>query len=179
LYVKTLGAPPASEIDRLARLMVMRNNVKLIGVDYIQLIRNGQENRVQDVSESSGLLRGMALRYHIPMIANSQMSRAIVHRGEDAEPELSDLRESGSLEQDATMVWFPREVWQRPTEGQLRMFPQNINHANNTLYPMVKAIPIRVHIKKNRNGGVGATDPILWIKSTNQFRTLTGLGENR
>lgn len=169
LYVKTMGAPSALEIERIARQHVSKKGVKLIGVDYVQLIRNGKERKEADVSESSNILRAIPLRYHVPVIANAQMSRNIVHRGEDAEPELSDLRDSGSLEQDATIVAFPRPLWISPTDAQLRMFPENRDERGRL---EVNAIPIKIFIKKNRNGATGVTQPILWIKANNNFRAL-------
>jgi replicative DNA helicase len=180
LYVKTMGSPSAQEVRRISQQHVARHNVGLIGVDYIQLIRNGIMKRVEDVTESSGVLRGIALNLNVPVVAAAQMSREIVHRGADAEPELSDLRESGSLEQDATMVWFNRKVWARePGIDEKRRFPQNINPDNNQLYPVIKAQPVRTHVLKNRNGAVGVTDPYLWVMSTNSFMPLTSLNDRR
>jgi replicative DNA helicase len=171
LFIITLGAPKVSEIISIASSRITREGTKRIAVDYLQLINNGNENRVQDVSQTSGGLRGIALRYHVPVIAASQMSRDIVRRGEDAEPQLSDLRESGSIEQDATMVLFPINVWRNPSERDLMRYPENV--VNGRLKPQIKAMPIRLKAEKNRNGSTGKSEPILWVKSTNEFRTLT------
>lgn len=176
LYVKTIGAPSARQIERIARAHISQHNIRLLGVDYIQLLQNGIESKVLDVSQSSGVLRSIALNYGVPVIANSQMSRSIVHRGQDAEPQLSDLRESGALEQDATMVWFPRSMWPDPTDAQLHTFPEN-RDVTGRLYPTIKALPIKVYLKKNRNGGTGVTEPMKWIRSTNNFQTLTEVPE--
>ncbi|MGW8178417.1 MAG: replicative DNA helicase, partial [bacterium] len=101
LYVKTVGSPTAREVDRIIRHHVLHYGVKRVGVDYIQLINNpGKRNQVENVSESSGILRAAALNYKVPVMANSQLSRDIEYRGENANPRLADLRESGSLEQD-------------------------------------------------------------------------------
>jgi replicative DNA helicase len=171
LFVKTIGSPSVSDVVRISRQHVLRHRVKRIGVDYIQLIRNATENRVQDLTETSGRLRGLALDTKVPVAAACQMSRSIVHRGAEAEPQLSDLRESGSLEQDATQVWFPRWLWPEPSEGQLRLYADNLN-PQGQLYPGIKAIPIKVFIRKNRNGPTGVTQPILWRRHVNQFGTL-------
>lgn len=97
LHVVSLGAPSIDEIERIARYYISHYGIKMIMLDYIQLVKNGAKSRVDDVSASSQGARAMALRYSVPVMAAAQLSRSIEHRGEDAEPELSDLRESGCL----------------------------------------------------------------------------------
>ena len=84
----------------------------------------------------------------------------VIHRGD--EPELSDLRESGSFKQDGTIIIFPWPVWVAPTEAQLRMFEQNIKPAAGNLYPGPKAVPNKIFVKKHRNGSTGVTRKFLW-----------------
>lgn len=174
LYVKTLGSPSVYEIERISRQHIIKFGIKRIGVDYIQLIRNGKQKKVDDVTESSQLLRAIPVNFGVPLLANAQLSRNIEHRGEGSTPVLADLRESGSLEQDATMVWVPRRVWPTPTGAQLRMFPDNIDEAGE-LFEGAKAEPIEIHVLKNRNGSVGVTRPILWRKHVNDFHTISDL----
>lgn len=171
IYLKAMAAPSVNDMERVVRPLI-RKGIKRIGVDYIQLVKNGVENQVQDVTISSNSLRAWAMRYKIPVVAAAQMNRSIEHRGEDAEPQLSDLRESGSLEQDGTIIMFPRKVWPNPTDAQLRRFDMNIDPETGQLYETPKAEPIRVYVRKNRNGGVGRTRPFLWVLSTNNFLPL-------
>jgi replicative DNA helicase len=111
-----------------ARRLKRRHGIGLIIVDYLQLLsgssRSGGDNRVQEISEISRGLKTLAKELHVPVIALSQLSRAVEQR-EDKRPQLSDLRESGSIEQDADIVLFVyREEYyvmshepQRPGEG--------------------------------------------------------------
>lgn len=92
-----------------ARRLKRRHGIGLIIVDYLQLLqgssRGGTDNRVQEISEISRGLKTLAKELHVPVLALSQLSRAVEQR-EDKRPQLSDLRESGSIEQDADIVLF-------------------------------------------------------------------------
>jgi replicative DNA helicase len=164
LKVITLGNPTAQEVVRVM-LPEVRAGAKSGWVDYIQKIFNGVDNRVNDVSISSGLLRGFALQHHTVIGCGAQFSRSIVSRGEDAEPEQSDLRESGSIEQDATHLLFPRKVWARPTTADLNTFPENRDGK-------VRALPVKFFVKKNRNGPEGVSGNIKWSLHTNHYATI-------
>lgn len=95
------------EMRSKARRLRAEHNVGLIVVDYLQLMQLGRrtENRVQEISEISRFLKSLARELDIPVLSLSQLSRAVEQRS-DRRPQLSDLRESGSLEQDADLVMF-------------------------------------------------------------------------
>lgn len=119
------------EMRTKARRLQVEHDLKLIIVDYLQLVRGRNlENRVQEVSEISQGLKNLARELKIPVIALSQLSRAVEVRG-GARPRLADLRESGSIEQDADVVAF---LYKEDEEN-----PENIT----------------VEIAKHRNGPTG------------------------
>ncbi|MCM8820472.1 MAG: DnaB-like helicase C-terminal domain-containing protein, partial [Candidatus Omnitrophica bacterium] len=93
------------ELRARARRMKARENIQLIIVDYLQLMRGTRrvENRQQEISEISASLKALAKELNVPVVALSQLNRSPEQRG-NKKPELSDLRESGSLEQDADLV---------------------------------------------------------------------------
>lgn len=164
----------AAAMIRAARRMAASDHIDLLGVDYIQMINNGHDNRAGDIAHTTGALRQFSLEYHIPVIANAQLSRDIERRGRDdngmAEPELSDLRESGAIEQDSTIVMFARPQ-RNPSPQVLGMYPENLD-GSGRLLPRPRAVPTTFYVKKNRNGSTGPSDPILWLKHTGVFRTL-------
>jgi len=175
--IVTLSHPPAVEVDRIVRKQVAEGT-ELVQVDYLQLMSNGLRNRVEDLAETTSTLRGTALQTCVPVVAACQLSRAIEGRGELAEPRLSDLRESGSIEQDATQVWFIRSMWHTPptgdevTQPEFR-FPENFYGPGNLrVKDVIQAVPIKIYVKKNRNGPVGTTKPIKWNMATGQFSSF-------
>ena len=110
LYIDATGGLSISKLAaRARRLKRMEHGLDLIIVDYLQLVTvgegNGNKNRVQEVSEITGGLKALAKELNVPIIALSQLSRQVENR-EDKRPQLSDLRESGSIEQDADAVMF-------------------------------------------------------------------------
>ncbi|WP_344710060.1 replicative DNA helicase [Sphingomonas humi] len=109
LYIDDTPGLTIAALRTRARRLKRQKNIGLIIVDYLQLLsgssKGGDANRVQEISEISRGLKSLAKELHLPVVALSQLSRAVEQR-EDKRPQLSDLRESGSIEQDADMVWF-------------------------------------------------------------------------
>ncbi|GMR19315.1 MAG: replicative DNA helicase [Patescibacteria group bacterium] len=106
IFIDDTPALTVMEMRTRARKLQMEHDVQLLVVDYMQLARGRNlENRVQEVSEISRALKNLARELDIPVLALSQLSRAVESRGE-SRPQLSDLRESGSIEQDADIVMF-------------------------------------------------------------------------
>lgn len=111
IFIDDTPALSIIEFRAKARRMVQKDGVGLIIVDYLQLMTTGEErkwggNREQEISKISAALKQTAKELNVPIIALSQMSRAVETRGGDKKPQLSDLRESGAIEQDADIVLF-------------------------------------------------------------------------
>jgi replicative DNA helicase len=107
LYIDDTGAPTIASIRNRARRLKRQHGLDLVIVDYLQLIQAPKdvEGRVNQVSEITRGLKSLAKELDVPVIALSQLSRAVEQR-EDKRPQLADLRDSGSIEQDADVVAF-------------------------------------------------------------------------
>ena len=159
-FIDDTPALSISAIRTRARRMLRKNNLGLLVIDYLQLIRGSSsrsaENRVQEVSEITQGLKAIAKELNIPVIALSQLSRAVEQR-EDKRPQLSDLRESGSIEQDADVVAFIyRDSYYkerlRPPENEVDKFQKWKSEMQQVAH---KAEFI---IAKQRNGPVGSVE---------------------
>lgn len=140
------------EIRTKARRLYMEQGIDAIFIDYLQLIQgNAREGRVQEVSQISQELKNMARELKVPVVALSQLSRKTEDRP-DKMPQLSDLRDSGSIEQDADVVMFiHREDYYDPESEK-------------------KGIA-EIKISKHRNGPTGSVD-LAWVKEMASFRNL-------
>ena len=146
IYVDDTPFQTVAEMRGKARRLQMTHGLDFLVVDYMQLINGGTGNRggnrAQEVSEISRQMKGMARDLHIPVLAISQLSRAVEHRTSHR-PMLSDLRESGSIEQDADVVMFIHREEKFTSEEEW-------NKSNPTQpYPRDRATLI---IAKHRNG---------------------------
>lgn len=143
IYIDDTPGITVSDMRTKARREAHQHSLGLVIVDYLQLMSGGsnysnQANRVQEISEISRGLKGMAREINVPLIALSQLSRSVESRSPQI-PQLADLRESGSIEQDADIVAFLyREDYYNPETDR-----QNI---------------MDVLIKKHRNGPVGGVE---------------------
>jgi replicative DNA helicase len=118
LYIDDTPALPISQVAARARRLKRTHGLDVLVVDYLQLLRgsSARENRVVEVSEITQGLKAIAKELNIPVLALSQLSRQVEQR-DDKRPQLSDLRESGSIEQDADVVMFVfREEYYRERE---------------------------------------------------------------
>jgi replicative DNA helicase len=120
LYIDDTPALPISQVAARARRLKRTHGLDVLMIDYLQLLKgsskSSEANRVQEVSEITQGLKAIAKELNIPVIALSQLSRQVENR-EDKRPQLSDLRESGSIEQDADVVMFVfREEYYRERE---------------------------------------------------------------
>jgi len=144
-----------SAIRTRARKMYRQHNLGMIVIDYLQLIQSAgtAENRVLEVSEITKSLKILARELNIPIIALSQLSRAVDQRA-DKRPLLSDLRESGSIEQDADLVMFIfREGYYASISGADSPKP-----ADGGSSPVKKMDRTEIIIAKHRNGPIGSVE---------------------
>ena len=136
LYIDDTPAANILEMRTKARRLQVEHGLSFLIVDYLQLVISRRlENRVQEVSEISQSLKNLARELKIPVLACSQLSRAVEQRG-TKKPQLADLRESGAIEQDADVVMF---LW--------RQDPDDNEH-------------VKLDIQKHRNGPTGEIDVI-------------------
>jgi replicative DNA helicase len=164
LYIDDTPALSIAALRTRARRLKRQKGIGLVIVDYLQLLqgtgRSSSDNRVQEISEISRGLKSLAKELNLPVIALAQLSRAVEQR-EDKRPQLSDLRESGSIEQDADIVLFIyREEYyvaarepKRPVEGdEAKIFESHDQWARDMerVYGLSELI-----IGKQRHGATG------------------------
>jgi len=129
LYIDQTGGLSIAQLAARARRLKRQRGLDLLIVDYIQLLQSGSrrgDNRVQEVTEITNNLKALAKELNVPILALSQLSRQVEQR-DDKRPQLADLRESGSIEQDADVVMFVfREEYylknRKPKEGTEEFF---------------------------------------------------------
>lgn len=153
LFIDDTPAMSALELRTKARRLQAEHGLDLIVVDYLQLMRgdNRSENRVQEISYISRALKGLARELEAPVIALSQLSRAIESRS-DHKPMLSDLRESGSIEQDSDIVMF--------------IYREDMSKENSDKKNIADII-----VAKHRNGPTD-TIPLYFRKELTKFENL-------
>jgi replicative DNA helicase len=155
IYIDDTPAMSVLEMRSKARRLKSEANIGLIIVDYLQLVRgmSDVENRQQEISQISRSLKALAKELRVPVIALSQLSRAVETRGGDRRPVLSDLRESGAIEQDADVVIFiyRPEVYEKTPDNEGRA---------------------ELIIGKQRNGPIGSVE-LTFISEYTRFESMS------
>jgi replicative DNA helicase len=146
IYIDDTPSISILELKSKARQLVREQGVKILIVDYLQLMRSGSkhQSREQEIGEISRGLKAIAKELNVPVIALSQLSRNVEGRGGEKKPQLSDLRESGQIEQDADMVMF----CYRPEYYEIEEY-----EINGETYPSRGLFLLLV--AKHRNGSLG------------------------
>ena len=158
IFIDDTASISVLELRAKARRLKSQHNIQMVIVDYLQLMQGlrGSENRQQEISEISRSLKALARELRVPLIAVSQLSRAVETR-QDHRPQLSDLRESGAIEQDADVVGLLlREEYYNPTEE------------NRGIAEII--------IAKQRNGPVGSIK-LTFLKEYARFENLAMVSE--
>ncbi|MGY0836390.1 replicative DNA helicase [Aerococcus urinaeequi] len=166
IYIDDTPGIRVTEIrSKSRRLLKERGRLDLIVIDYLQLIEGSgkrNENRQQEVSEISRQLKKIAKELHVPVIALSQLSRGVEQR-QDKRPVLSDIRESGSIEQDADIVAFLyRDDYYERGDGE----------DDDGGEPRLEDNIVEVIIEKNRSGARG-TVKLIFTKEFNKFSSVS------
>jgi replicative DNA helicase len=154
IFIDDTPAISIFELRAKCRRLVRSHNIQAIIIDYLQLMTAGVDmkgNREQEVSTISRSLKAIAKELNIPIIALSQLNRSVEARSGDKRPQLSDLRESGAIEQDADMVLFIH----RP-----EYYGMNTDADGNSLLGLAEII-----IAKHRNGATGSA----WLKFKKEY----------
>jgi len=153
IFIDDAAGSNIMELRTKARRLQSEHGAGLIIVDYLQLMEGrNQENRVQEVSEISRALKLLARELNVPVLALSQLSRGVESRP-DKVPQLADLRESGSIEQDADVVMF--------------IYREEMYKGKDARRPHIAEI----HIKKHRNGPTGQVD-LYFDQEKTSFKNL-------
>ncbi len=153
IFIDDAGGSNIMEVRTKARRLKIEQNIGLIVVDYLQLMSGrSADNRVQEVSEISRSLKILARELNVPVLALSQLSRGVENRP-DKVPQLADLRESGSIEQDADVVMF--------------IYREDMYKGKESSRPNIAEI----HVKKHRNGATGQVD-LFFDASHTSFKNL-------
>jgi len=152
VFIDDTAAIPIIELRAKARRIAKEQKIKLIVVDYLQLVRGPEnvDNRQQEISAISRSLKALAKELNIPVIAISQLSRAVEQRA-GKRPQLSDLRESGAIEQDADVVIFIHRPYKDDEETARKPGEE-----------------IEIIIGKQRNGPIG-TIKLVFLKDYTRF----------
>lgn len=164
IFIDDQAALNIFELRAKARRLKQKHDIQMILIDYLQLMQGSVEkggNREQEISKISRDLKALAKELEIPIIALSQLNRSVETRKESKVPQLSDLRESGAIEQDADMVMFLYR-------------PEYHGITNNEMGETIEG-ETHVHIAKHRNGSTG----MVKVRFIKEYQKFVDLEDNR
>jgi replicative DNA helicase len=168
IYVDDTPAINIFELRAKCRRMKQKHGIKMVVIDYLQLMTGApgknKGNREQEISTISRSLKALAKEMHIPVIALSQLSRAVETRGGDKRPQLSDLRESGAIEQDADIVTF---IYRPDYYG--------LGDDDDNMHLQAAPDEAEIIISKHRNGSLGSVK-LRFVKEYVKFTDLEDSG---
>ncbi len=181
LFVDDGGILTISSLRTKMRKLKSKNpNIKLVIVDYLQLMSSGSSNRDRhvEVSDISRGLKMLARELQIPIIALSQLNRALEARS-DRRPMLSDLRESGSIEQDADLILFiyRDEVYKQKAEKEKEEKARQKDKPYKSNFEVKSEETVEIIVGKQRNGPTGTIE-LIFHKSTSRFVDKNDIYEN-
>ena len=167
MFIDDTPAINIFELRAKARRLKMQHDIQMIIIDYLQLmsgtVDSKQGNREQEISNISRALKSIAKELDIPVIALSQLNRSVETRGGDKRPQLSDLRESGAIEQDADMVIF---IY-RPEYYKISQDAEGNSTAGMA----------EIMVAKHRNGAL-ANVPVKFIDRFAKFAEMDAFASN-
>lgn len=171
-YIEDGGKTDINDIVITAKLWKRKHNIKVLMIDYVQLMtdRSIKGNRESEISSISRRLKRLAKELNIPVIALSQLSRAVETRGGNKRPLLSDLRDSGAIEQDADIVQF---IF-RPEYYKLEMDLDDYDHESLRL--IENGANTEIIFAKYRGGSVNTT-LLQWIGDKTKFKDVDDDGD--
>jgi replicative DNA helicase len=164
IFIDDQAALNIFELRAKARRLKQKHNIQMILIDYLQLMQASVEkggNREQEISKISRDLKALAKELEVPIIALSQLNRSVETRKESKIPQLSDLRESGAIEQDADMVMFLYR-------------PEYHGITNDAMGETIEG-ETHIHIAKHRNGSTG----MVKVRFIKEYQKFVDLEDNR
>jgi len=167
LFIDDTAGLSILQLRARARRLAQQHGIKLFVIDYLQLLhstaRRSQENRQQEIADISSGIKALAKELEVPVVVLSQLNREPEKRERGAEPKLSDLRESGAIEQDADVVG-------------LLYKPGKSGDDENSGFEEQDAVPINLLIAKQRNGPTGDVS-LTFLKSYTRFENAARVSD--
>lgn len=168
LFIDDTSGLSILQLRAKARRLAQQHGIKLFVVDYLQLLHSTSrraDNRQQEISDISGGVKALAKELHVPVLVLSQLNRDVEKRGAGESPRLSDLRESGAIEQDADLVG----LLYRDTKGK-----EDEDAGRDA---DEEALPIKLYIAKQRNGPTGDVN-LTFLKQFTRFESAAKISDD-